>query len=274
MLLGSAVVLGASSEAFAQAAAGAPSGPRTPPSVGFLEQMKDAQIKAGVVTPRTADGKPDLNGYWAGTPGVGGPRFEGSWEPDQVVMQRGYGWNKPPYKPEHWQKVRSLDFSKVGVDPSFGCGRAGAPRVLAPQKIVQTPTEFILYHTVLDAIRFIPADGRAISPSDADQSTYYGVSNARWEGDTLVVDSVGFTDNTWLAWQGYFHSNRMKLTERFRREGNHLYYNFIVEDPDVLVEPWKSDTFVRVLDTHPLQRVEEIPPCTPDEPFGDLNMRG
>ena len=70
---------------------------------------------------------------------------------------------------------------------------------------------------------------------------------ARWDGDTLVVESVGFNDVTWLGWEGYFHTDEMEVTERFRREGDLLFYSFTVNDPDVLMEPWTSITYVRRL---------------------------
>ena len=65
----------------------------------------------------------------------------------------------------------------------------------------------------------------------------------RWEGDTLVIDSIGFIDTTWLARGGFFHSDRMHVVEKFTRQGNTLLYDVTVEDPEVLVEPWvNSDT--------------------------------
>jgi len=72
---------------------------------------------------------------------------------------------------------------------------------------------------------------------------------------------VGFNDISWLQWQGYFHTDRMKVTERLRREGDLLFYQFTVDDPDVLAEPWTSDTYVRRLNANPLARVDEAPPC-------------
>jgi len=67
--------------------------------------------------------------------------------------------------------------------------------------------------------------------------TWYGDSVGHWENDTLVIDTVGFTDESWLAWPGWFHSNTMKVTERLKREGNVLTWQATVEDPDVLFKP-------------------------------------
>ena len=60
----------------------------------------------------------------------------------------------------------------------------------------------------------------------------------RWEGDTLVIDSIAFIDTTWMGRGGFFHSDRMHVVERFTRQGDALLYDVTVEDPEVLVEPW------------------------------------
>ena len=75
-------------------------------------------------------------------------------------------------------------------------------------------------------------------------------------GDTLVVDSVGFNGVTWVGWEGYFHTDKMEVTERFTRNGDLLYYNFTVNDPDVLMEPWTSYTHVRRLNPNPRGRMK------------------
>ena len=200
-------------------------------------------------TPRTADGKPDLTGFWGSIPSLAGPggiRIDGSFEPDQAALQRASGWEKPLYKPEFWDKVRSLDFSKVDVDTVFNCFPPGVPRTNVPSQIIQTPTQTVLIYGGLRT-RVVPTDGRKLTPEDEDMSTFDGISVGRWEGDTLVVESVGFTDVSWLQWQGYFHTNQMKVTERFRRQGNLLFYDFTVNDPDVLMEPWTQGTLVQRL---------------------------
>jgi hypothetical protein len=104
-----------------------------------------------------------------------------------------------------------------------------------PTKIVQTADEVIFLYAQGGAgtqptdFRVIPTDGRKHDPVRAKDVTYYGHSVGRWEGDTLVVDSVGFNDITWLDKGGYFHSDKMRVLERFRREGNVLHYQVTVE---------------------------------------------
>ena len=223
-----------------------------------------ASQKSRLPTPRDAEGHPDLSGLWnGGFPTPYGPqtiRRRGTFEPDQMVMQRGSKWNKPLYKPEYWEKVRSLDFSKVDVDPAYACLPPGVPRQSAPAKIMQRDKEILLFNGGT-SVRFVPVDGRERDPLDDQYSTFFGIPLGHWEGDTLVVESVGFNDKTWLQFEGYFHTDRMTVTERLRREGDLLFYNYTVDDPMVLAEPWNSITYVRKLNTNPAARIDEQAPC-------------
>ena len=90
--------------------------------------------------------------------------------------------------------------------------------------------------------RIIPTDGRKHDQRGEFEYTYLGDTVGRWEGDTLVLDSVGFTDATWLGRGGFFHSEQMHVVERFTRQGDVLLYDVTVEDPEVLVEPWVLPT--------------------------------
>lgn len=240
-----------------------PPAKRVSPLDGFLAQIS----KIPATTPRMADGHPDLNGMWTAPFPAPFGRFSRrslqTLEPDQATMQRANAWNKPIYKPEYWQKVHENDFSKVDVDPAFNCLPLGVPRMGAPRKIVQTGGELIAYNGGFSGatVRFIPTDGRARDKGDFDYDNYQGVPLGRWDGDTFVIESVGFNDISWLQWQGYFHTSDMKVTERLTRHGDYLFYQFIVDDPKVLAEPWTSSTFVRRLNPNRAMRVEEIAPC-------------
>ena len=86
----------------------------------------------------------------------------------------------------------------------------------------------------------ISLDGKPHDPRRALQYTYMGYTVGRWEGDTLVLDSIGFSDETWLGRGGFFHSDQMRVIEKFTRTGNQLLYEVRVEDPVVLTEPWKA----------------------------------
>jgi hypothetical protein len=237
-----------------------PAGRRVSPQDGYAMQM----MPTGQ-TPRDAEGHPDLSGNWNGNiPNVfqmPGLRRNGAFEADQSAMQRGAQWNKPLYKPEYWDKVRSLDYGKVEEDPFYGCYKPlGVPRQNVPGRIVQKDRQIWLFNNVENALRVLPLDNRKRDENDYQFSTYNGMGLARWDGDTLVVESVGFNGISWLGWEGYFHSDKMEVTERFTRVGDLLYYNFTVNDPEVLMEPWTSYTYVRRLNPNPA-RQDEAPEC-------------
>ena len=232
-------------------------------------------------TPRTADGHPDLNGRWGGGGGgaIGtGPvqgldkdgkrvTFESLEEAKATatkIFARNYvarhgtpTWaerdqgmddryrdnlNPPLYKPEFWDRVQYLDMHGNYLDTAFLCAPVGLPRIGAPIRIVQTPSEVVLLYNNRNTWRIVPTDGRPHGKEDDRDQTYMGDSIGHWDGDTLVVEAVGFNDETWLAnvatAPGWFHTTDMRVVETFRRQGNTLYYGYTVYDPDVLAEPW------------------------------------
>jgi hypothetical protein len=83
----------------------------------------------------------------------------------------------------------------------------------------------------------IPTDGRKHGPDAKFAKTYFGDTVGHWEGDTLVLDSIGFVDTTWIGRGGYFHSDAMHIVEKFRREGDAIFYDLALDDPVVLAEP-------------------------------------
>jgi len=85
-----------------------------------------------------------------------------------------------------------------------------------------------------------------------------GDSIARWEGSTLVVDSVGYNDETWLGIYGWFHSSKLHVVERLSRVGDTLHYQATVDDPEVFTRPWTMNPWVSVKTNEPIL---ENPPC-------------
>ena len=231
-------------------------------------------------TPKLADGHPDLNGLWTGL--ANGPFVKSAdpltqnlasrdasllnFERDGALIRRSNP-NKPVYRPEFWEKVQKLDQEENNEDPSYGCMPGGVPRIGPPLKIVQTATEMVFLYVSPpaqgwgDAYRVIPTDGRAHTPLQEIDGTWKGESIGRWEGDTLVVDSIGFNDTSWLEIGGYFHSENMHVTERLRREGDTLTWQATVEDPDVLLKPWVMNPRVLGLDKDPKAELQESLPC-------------
>ena len=174
--------------------------------------------------------------------------FSGRWAP-----------NRPVYKPEHWDRIQFLDENTNTDDPILQCQPQGITREDPPTKIMQTANEIVLFYGS-QYFRIIPIDGRKHDPELSRDITYWGHAVGRWEGETLVIESVGFNDVTWLARGGLFHSDNMRVTEKFRREGNILVYDVTVVDPDVLLEPWVLDTRRIKLDPK-IDFITETPPC-------------
>ncbi len=246
-----------------------------------------AEEKPGSATAkmhRTADGHPDLSGIWSFAislpPGPVTKVVDGKVTVEKADQSARYSnpnqakgalpWtSKPSYKPEFQAKVQYLATNESKVDQVFYCGRPGTPRIGPPRRIVQLPGEMIfLYEDISgDPYRVIPTDGR---PHRKDPNpSYYGDSVARWEGDTLVVDSTGFVDDSWFGEDGYFHTAAMHVIERFWKDGDNLIYQVTVDDPNVLTQPWTEAPHVVKPSTEPL---EESPACKDDDGKRLLNL--
>jgi hypothetical protein len=185
-------------------------------------------------------------------------------------LLRRSGSNRPVYKPEFWETVKNLDHNSNEEDPSNNCMPAGIPRGGIPSYIGQQGSHLIFVYPGQGGLiatqtmyRMIPTDGRKHTPLQELDGTYTGESIGHWEGDTLVVDSWGFTSNTWFDQiGGYFHSENMRVIERFRRDGNTLTWTATVEDPDVLLEPWTTTPRVALLNPRPDAMLPESLPCS------------
>jgi hypothetical protein len=144
----------------------------------------------------------------------------------------------PKYKPEFLGKVKDLSDRQVQTDTVLQCQPPGVPRIGPPQKIVQNSRELVfLYNDVNGGFfRIIPTDGR---PHRKDVApSYLGDGVGHWEGDTLVVETTNFNEDTWLIDNGAFHTKNLKVVERLRRVGNTIEYQATAYDSAVLVEPW------------------------------------
>jgi len=204
--------------------------------------------------PRAADGKPDLTGVWQG-----GSTQRGNWEeanggtgvggtgrnPTAPVVlssnDRPAGREGAPY--QDWAAKKVLEaYNRRGIDdPAGHCLPGGVPRSvilgLFPQQFVQTPKQIIILYEYMHTFRVIPIGGK--HPDDFIPS-YMVNSVAHWEGDTLVVDAIGFNDKTWLSGTGTFHSEDLHVTERYTRvDKDRIDYEVTMEDPKVLTKPWK-----------------------------------
>jgi hypothetical protein len=229
-----------------------------PPPV-LLATDRRAVLESQDPTPRRADGKPDLSGNWAaggmnwryGNRRCAPTQLEGcspAWNQTldfEFEAPSRFGPNRPLYKPEHWDKVIELDMWTNRDDPVMTCQPLGIPRNGPPRRIVQNDNDIIFFYGQYadggggyGEYRIMPTDGRKHDERQALQTKYMGYTVGRWEGDTLVLDSIAFNDFTWLARGGFFHSDQMRVVERFTRKGNEILYEVTVEDPVVLLEPW------------------------------------
>ena len=209
--------------------------------------------------PHLAAGQPDLNGTWdhgglefIRTQSLGGgsvcildcpqPAATATAANNQGSAPRparGPG-SFPKYKPEFLSKVKDLSEKQVQTDTVLQCQPPGVPRIGPPQKIMQNAREVVfLYNDVNGGFfRIIPTDGR---PHRKDVSpTYLGDAIGHWEGDTLVVETIKFNEDTWLIDNGAFHTKELKVVERLRRVGNTIEYQATAYDPAVLAEPWTT----------------------------------
>jgi len=171
--------------------------------------------------PRFANGKPDLSGvYDASAPrGAGGPA-------PSPKLKSGAG---------KYRVVRGPNDSGLTAD----CMPLAPPQsfnVPYQVQLVQSAHALAILHGYPGTFRIIPTDGAA-HPVDPDP-TWMGDSIGRWDGDTLVVDTIGFNDKTEIS--GFKHSEALHVTERFTRSDvNAVDYEATIEDPNVFAEPWK-----------------------------------
>jgi hypothetical protein len=225
--------------------------------------------QAAQATPRIADGHPDLNGLWyrrvpplPTVQRVGGSIVLNPNLPSEPGVPRFgsmYNPGKPKYKPDLLAKVKELNENQVKEDPALGCGPPGLPRLGPPQRIFQTPRDIAILYEDLNGnyFRTIPTDGRPHRTNI--EASAHGDSVGHWEGDTLVIEATNFTEDTWLGDDGLFHSDELRVTERLRRSGDTMTWEATVEDPVVLVEPWKLTP--RTLTLLPGVEIEEAAFC-------------
>ena len=198
----------------------------------------DAQI------PRLSDGRPDLSGVWWGGADVGGPGFG----------RGGGGRGGPPaatftslYRPTAAALAETLsdkdDPTLKCIPTAFGTMNVRLWDVGAVGQIVSAPDFVVMLTETYHSYQLIPTDGRphrsVVPPS------YRGDSVGHWEGDTFVVETTNFTDDTWIWAEGRVshHSDALRIVERFRRlDANTLQIEATIEDPEVLTGPWTVPT--------------------------------
>jgi hypothetical protein len=225
--------------------------------------------------PRTADGRPDLNGVWqalntanydiqahdarpalalipaptrTGVPGIG--RATPTALPAPAVRALGavggvpggdgvVEGNEIPYQPWAARKKKENAERWLERDPEITCFMPGVPRATYmpyPFQILQGSNEMLIAYEFAGTTRTIHMNKVGDSPSP----TWMGWSRGRWEGDTLVVEVTDFNDQTWFDRAGNFHSEALRVVERYTPVSpHHLMYEATIEDPKVFTRPWK-----------------------------------
>jgi hypothetical protein len=184
-------------------------------------------VAAPPTDPKLVTSPKDFNGLWG--QGKGSTDISTDLLPGEEISFTAYG-------AERYKKV---DIAKSGVNWCLPYGPTRSILSIAPALFVQSPNAIaILFEPQID-YRIIYLDGRP-HPSDvADYPSWFGDSTAKWDGDTLVVDTVGVDDRTWLDSFGFEHSGKLHLIERIKKtDPNTLTWTTTVEDPEFFTKPF------------------------------------
>ena len=199
--------------------------------------------------PRTADGKPNLNGIWQTLNTANWDLQEHAARSGPVVALGAAGavpaglsvveGGEIPYLPAAAAKKKENFEKRLTADPEVKCYLPGVPRATYmpyPFQIVQTPQNVLIAYEYAGATRTIYMDKVPPNPVDS----WMGHSVGHWEGDTLVVDVTRLNDQTWFDRAGNFHSDALHVVERYTPlSPDALTYEVTIEDPKVFSRPWK-----------------------------------
>jgi hypothetical protein len=189
----------------------------------------------------------DLSGVWvlhqpAGTSAYSNFAFTKEEPPMTPWAEIKYKMAKPAFGPNKKQ-------AKDSNDPVYGCFPPGVPRIYLhplPLEIIQLPDEVIMMFEYDRLVRHIYTDGRKHDPF-LDPPLWMGDSIGKWEGDTLIVDTIGFNDKTWLDRIGHPHSDALHVVERIQRLNHETLEDEItIDDPKAYKKPWTSQIMFEV----------------------------
>lgn len=180
--------------------------------------------------PKTADGKPDLSGIWRSA----SDRYLANLAADGATVR---------FQPWAATLFKQRQGNERADRPSGRCLPRGVPSAMLvreyPWKIVQTPGVILILFDESLHYRQIFTDGRGL-PEDL-APTWFGYSVGKWDGDTLVVDTMGLNDSTWLDDGGHPHSEALHVTERFRRRTvGTMDTEITIDDPKAYDKPWTA----------------------------------
>ena len=203
--------------------------------------------------PRPQDGAPDLSGVWRATSG-------------RSLTNLAAGGTEISFQSWAAALYRERQAGRGTRRPSDRCLPRGLPAAMLardrPWKIVQTPGTVIILFDELLQYRQIFTDGRGF-PADP-VPTWFGYSVGKWDRDTLVAETVGFNDQTWLDEEGHPHSEALRVTERFRRRNAEaMEIDITIDDPKAYTKPWTTTVrFERGSDTDLREHVCAVRPAS------------
>jgi hypothetical protein len=200
--------------------------------------------------PRTKDGQPNLNGIWEAMTTANwdlrahaasqgpvlslGAQF--SVPPGPGVIE---GDGQIPYLPAAAEQQKKNFADRMNLDPEIKCYMGGIPRSVYmgyPFQIIQSPSTIMIAYEYAGGVRSINMG----KPTEAPADSWMGWSNGHWEGETLVVTVTDQIDKTWFDRAGDFHSDAMKVTERYTpRSADTMMYEATIDDPKTFSRPWK-----------------------------------
>lgn len=195
-----------------------------------IPRTPDGKPNLSASAPRAPDGKPDLSGLWTKISPKYSRNIAADLKPEEIqpwaqalVEQR---------KEDLGREYMNVKCVPLGPGYATSADSTGAEMI----KIVQTPALILILNPDL-TYRQVFLDGRALE--SAPNPTWMGYSVGRWDGDTLVVESFGFNDRTWLDHDGHPHTEGLRMTERYRRRdfGN-LEAEVTLSDPAAYARPW------------------------------------
>ncbi len=189
---------------------------------------------------------PDWSGVWLPSDG---PVFDPTYRdrPENKGFSPSQSRIFPPYTPEYEARyakiVEGNRRGTPGNDPNAGCLPPGMPRMMAggfPVEFIVQPQRVIVLFEYESQRRIIYTDGRKHTPADELDPTFTGESIGRWEGDTLVVDTIGLRSEPTFDATGAMHSDALHLVERIRRvDKDHIKDRMTIEDPKAFTKPWE-----------------------------------
>ena len=213
------------------------------PTAG-VPRKADGKVDMTAPAPRLANGKPDLSGIWISDRTEEGEETisDASTLPSGRHMQN-MGVDMPgglPYQPwvvpivkERTENL-AIDDPHIRCLPDFFLRAYGLPHML---KFVHTPELLVVLNEMNAGYRQVFTDARPL-PEDPTPG-WQGYSSARWDGDTLVIDTVGMRDDTWIDWNGSVVTEEAKIREEIRRaDFGHLEIRATVDDPKAYTKPW------------------------------------